>query len=163
LKYGGWEVSRRSLVFCFSKGNGAYDRPLLRPHPQTRKLLQRSKIFNIKRHADIGKKLDGYKSLFNEYAESTGFEEDSKVVIKRGEHEVTISETASMGISEDALNLIEGDKKFKKYSSCLETVKVVNSELLMADLEKDLADGKITKEEAELLISTKKGTRITAK
>lgn len=116
-----------------------------------------------KRHADIGKKLDGYKSLFNEYAESTGFEEDSKVVIKRGEHEVTISETASMGISEDALNLIESDKKFKKYSSCLETVKVVNSELLMADLEKDLADGKITKEEVELLISTKKGTRITAK
>lgn len=116
-----------------------------------------------KRHADIGKKLDGYKGLFNEYAESTGFEEDSKVVIKRGDHEVTISETVSMGISEDALNLLETDKKYKKYAGCLETIKVVNSELLMADLEKDLADGKITKEEAELFVSTRKGTRITAK
>lgn len=116
-----------------------------------------------KRHAEIGKKLDGYKTLFNEYAESTGFEEDSKVTIKRGDHEVTVSETTSMGISEDALNLLETDKKYKKYASCLETVKIVNAGLLMADLEKDLADGKLTKEQVELFISTKRGTRVTAK
>ena len=116
-----------------------------------------------KRHAAIGKKLDGYKTLFNEYAESTGFEEDSKVTIKRGDHEITVSEATSMGISEDALNLLETDKKYKKYASCLETVKIVNAELLMADLEKDLADGKLTKEQVELFISTKRGTRVTAK
>ena len=33
----------------------------------------------------------------------------------------------------------------------------------MADLEKDLADGKLTKEQVELFISTKRGTRVTAK
>lgn len=113
------------------------------------------------RQAKIDKKLVVKKDLFNSYAESVGFEEDRKVIIERGKFRVTVSETSSMRISADALNLIETDKRFKNYASCIETIKVVNSDLLMGDLENDLANGIITKEFVEELVSTITGTRVT--
>jgi hypothetical protein len=121
----------------------------------------RSYITLKDRHAKIGKQLETYKTKFNEYAESVGFEEDRKVVIEREGHTVTVTETAQIKVSPEALNIIESSRRFRRFKDCIETVKVVNSEILMQDLEKALLNKEITKEDSDKIITTTYGTRVT--
>lgn len=113
------------------------------------------------RHLAMSKKIEVLKDKFNSYAESVGFAEDKKVIIERGDYSVLVTETSSIKVNAEALNNIQEVRKYRKFKDCIETVTVINSEILMEDIEKALVTGKITKEEVDELITTTYGTRVT--
>lgn len=104
--------------------------------------------------------LDESKTTFKEYANSVGFEEDSKVIIERGSEKVTVTEVISIKVADDALDTIENKRKFKKYADCIETVEMLNEKKLMDRLYEDIEAGKLTEEDAKLLLKETKSYRV---